>query len=155
MVGIEVSDQDRRETAELRRNEPWYAEAFGAFERIWSGHPTDDDWDAIEPFMHGRWDAAQQAQVAREASLTNTAAAAEYYAPGALEPEGVRSAIAHLDVPVLLIAGELDVALPTGPAAAYASLFPRGELVVVPNAGHSPWQDNPRTCVDTIARFLG
>jgi pimeloyl-ACP methyl ester carboxylesterase len=154
VVGIEVSDEDRRETAKLRSNEPWYHDAYSAFERIWSGHSTDDDWDAIEPFMNGRWDAAQQAQVAREASLTNAAAAAEYYAPGAIDPDAVSSAIPHLNVTVLLIAGELDVALPPKPAAAYASLFPRSEFVIMPNAGHSPWQDDPRGFVDTVARFL-
>ena len=36
-VGLEISDADRRTVAELRRDEPWFPDAFAAFERIWSG----------------------------------------------------------------------------------------------------------------------
>src|SRR3712207_5352860 len=55
VVGLEVTDADRREVAELRRGEPWFAAAFAALERIWSGAATDADWTAITPFTHGRW----------------------------------------------------------------------------------------------------
>src|SRR3712207_8473876 len=54
----EVTDADRREVAEQRRDEPWFAAAYAAFERIWSGGATDADWTAITPFLHGRWDDA-------------------------------------------------------------------------------------------------
>jgi len=154
VVGIDVTDGDRREVAELRRDEPWFADAFAAFERIWSGHPTDADWDAIEPFTNGRWDAARQAHAVAEARLMNMAAAREYYARGAIDTHAVRSALAHMDAPVLLVAGEFDVALPPTRAAEYAELVPRGELVVVPRAGHSPWLDEPDRFIDEVAGFL-
>ena len=152
--GTLLADQDRREIAELRSDEPWYPDAFSAFQRIWSGHPTDDDWDAIAPFTNGRWDAERQALVAGESSLRNLAAASEYYASGAVDADAVRSAVARLDSPVLLVAGEVDVALPPARAAEYAALFPRAELVVIPRAGHSPWLDAPRPFVETISGFL-
>ncbi|WP_205857067.1 alpha/beta fold hydrolase, partial [Phytoactinopolyspora endophytica] len=37
VVGLDITDSDRREVAELRRGEAWFPEAFAAFERIWSG----------------------------------------------------------------------------------------------------------------------
>jgi pimeloyl-ACP methyl ester carboxylesterase len=41
------------------------------------------------------------------------------------------------DVPVLAVAGELDLRTPAADARATAASFPRGSVVVVPNAGHS------------------
>jgi pimeloyl-ACP methyl ester carboxylesterase len=116
-VGVEVTDADRRHVVEQRGVEqggvePWFPDALAAFERIWSGEATPADWDAITPFLHGRWDAAAQALHARSEGEKNAEAAAIYYSDGALDPYATRSALARLDAPVLLLAGEYDVALP-------------------------------------------
>jgi len=154
-VGIEIEDSDRREVAELRRGEPWFADAFAAFERIWSGESTPADWEAISPFMYGRWDADTRAAVETRPGQRNEEAAALYYAEGALDPPAVRSAIASLPARVLLLAGEYDAALPPKRAAEYAELFANAELVVQPGAGHSPWLDDPERFARTVSDFLG
>jgi pimeloyl-ACP methyl ester carboxylesterase len=41
------------------------------------------------------------------------------------------------DVPVLAVAGDLDLRTPVAEAAAAAAAFPRGSVLVVPGAGHS------------------
>jgi pimeloyl-ACP methyl ester carboxylesterase len=153
-VGLQISDADRREVAELRRGEPWFADAFAAFERIWSGNATAADWSAVEPFRHGRWDDARRAQLAREARQQNVDAAAVYYSPGALAPEATRSALAQLAAPVLLVTGEYDVSLPPKRAVEYARLFPAAELAVQPGGGHYAWLDGPQWFVQTVAGFL-
>ncbi|MGN9893335.1 alpha/beta fold hydrolase [Micromonospora sp. L31] len=153
-VGLEITDLDRREIAELRRGEPWFPEAFAAFERIWSGEPTAEDWAAITPFMHGRWDAARQAQLAREEGGRNPDVAAGYYAAGGPDPDATRSALTRLEAPVLLLTGEYDVALPPKRAAEYAGLFPQGEPAVQPGGGHYPWLDDPEWFVRALAGFL-
>lgn len=153
-IGLEITDLDRRQVAELRRGEPWFPEAFAAFERIWSGDATHADWTAIAPFTHGRWDAAVQAFRGQEASQGNAEAAAVYYAAGALDPEATRSALARLQAPVLLVAGEYDVALPPKCAAEYARLFPQAEFAVQPGGGHYPWLDDPGWFAQTVAGFL-
>ncbi|GIH81075.1 alpha/beta fold hydrolase [Planobispora longispora] len=154
VVGLEIADPDRRECAELRRGEPWFPDAFAAFERIWSGAAADADWEAITPFFHGRWDAVSQAHVAQGASQKNADAAAVYYSAGAFDPEAVRSALARLRAPVLLVAGEYDVALPPEHAAEYAALFPHAGLSVQPGGGHYPWLDDPGRFTETVAGFL-
>lgn len=154
VVGVEVTDQDRRQVAELRRREAWFPDAFAALERIWSGEATDADWKAIAPFTYGRWDAVAQAQLAREASEKNADAAAVYYSADALDPQGTRASLARLRVPVLLVAGEYDVALPPKCAAEYAGLFPQAEFAVQPGGGHYPWLDDPERFVRTLAEFL-
>ena len=153
-VGLEITDQDRRQVAELRRADPWFPEAFAAFERIWAGRATAEDWSAITPFTHGRWDADRSARVDREARRRNDEAAAVYYSDGAIDADAVRSALGRLGAPVLLLAGEHDVSLPVGRAAEYADLFPFGELAVQPGGGHTPWLDDAEWFGTTMAGFL-
>jgi len=154
VVGLEITDSDRRQVAELRRGEAWFPDAFAALKRIWSGDATAADWTAIAPFTYGRWDAASQAHLAQEASQKNTDAAAIYYSAGALDPEATRLALARLQAPVLLVGGEYDVALPPKCAAEYAGLFRQAELAVQPSGGHYPWLDNPEWFVQTLTEFL-
>ena len=153
-VGLQIADQDRREVVERRREEPWFPDAFAAFERIWSGEANAEDWKAIVPFTYGSWDAAAQAQVAREPDQQNPEAAAVYYSAGAIDPDATRAALASLSAPVLLVAGEYDPALPPKRAAEYAGLFPRAELAVQPSGGHYPWLDDPAWFAATLAEFL-
>jgi pimeloyl-ACP methyl ester carboxylesterase len=153
-VGLEITDVDRRQVAELRRGEPWFPDAFAAFERIWTGDATAADWTAIAPFTHGRWDAVSRAHLAQEASQKNADAAAVYYSAGALDAQATRSALARLNAPVLLVAGEYDVALPPRRAAEYAGMFPQAEIAVQPAGGHSPWLDNPEWFVQTLTGFM-
>ncbi|SDY06458.1 Pimeloyl-ACP methyl ester carboxylesterase [Geodermatophilus africanus] len=151
VVGLDVTDADRRRVAELRRGEPWFPAACAALERIWSGEATDADWTAITPFTHGRWDDAARAAAARADRQRDPDAAARYYGDGVPDPAVVRAALAALRVPVLLVAGEYDVALPPSRAAEYADLFPTARLVVQPGAGHSPWEDDPGAFVRAVA----
>jgi len=53
-VGITVTGRTRRDTAQLRRSEPWFPAAFAALEAITAKEGTDDDWEAIAPFLYGR-----------------------------------------------------------------------------------------------------
>jgi len=149
-VGLTVTELDRRQVAELRKDEPWFPDAFAAFERIWAGDATEADWAAVAPFWYGRWDAASQEEFARQETELNEDAAERYYADGAVDPDAVRSAIAGLHVPVLLVAGGYDMALPPARAAEYANLFPHAELAVLPGGGHSPWLDDPGWLVRTV-----
>lgn len=152
VVGVEVTDADRREVADLRRGEPWFAGAYAAFERIWAGAPEPADWTAITPFTYGRWDDAARADADAAGGQRNDDAAAAYY--DGVDVSHVRAALARLRARVLLVAGEHDVALPPKRAAEYAGLFPHAEVAVQPGGGHSPWLDAPAWLATTVAAFL-
>jgi pimeloyl-ACP methyl ester carboxylesterase len=154
VVGLEISDSDRRQVAELRAPEPWFPDAFAGFERIWSAQSTEADWTAIEPFMHGRWDAERQAMATEWSTQKDPDAAAIYYQPGCPAPEAVTAALTRLQAPVLLVRGEYDVGLPPHRAAEYATLFNNAELVVQPRSGHYPWLDDPEWFVGSLDAFL-
>lgn len=153
-VGIDVADADRREVAEPRRGEPWFPDAFAAFQRVWAGEPTGADWAALTPFSYGRWDDAAKAFEAATEAQRNDDAAAVYYAPGSVDPDATRAALAALAAPVLVVAGEFDPGLPPKRAAEYAGLFPDAELVVLPGTGHFPWLDDRETLARVVVEFL-
>jgi proline iminopeptidase len=154
-VGIAATGEGRLEIARLRKDQPWFGGAFAALEAIVDGNATDDSWKAIEPFFHGRWDAAAQAHQAAQDGHRNEDAAAAFGADGAFDPAATRAALAAFNAPVLLLAGKLDLNSIPSVVAEFAELFPNAELVVQPEAGHYPWLDDPDRFVATTATFLG
>ncbi|MFJ6084787.1 alpha/beta fold hydrolase [Streptomyces sp. NPDC092369] len=154
-VGIPVSGELRRETALLRRDEPWFATAFEALGEIGAGRAAAEHWAAVSPFFHGRWDTAAQAHQAAGEDQRNQEAAAAYGAEGAFDPEATRAALGRLDAPVLLLAGEVDLNSPPPVVRELAGLLPKAEVVVQAGAGHFPWLDDPDRFVATTAGFLG
>ncbi|MCX5195196.1 alpha/beta hydrolase [Streptomyces sp. NBC_00249] len=153
-VGIQITGEQRLEAVRVRRDEPWFGPAYEALEGIVAGRATADSWQAIAPFMYGRWDDAARAHQAAEAGQKNQEAAAAYGAEGAFDPQATRAALAELAAPVLLLAGEADMAAPPQALAEYVGLFADAELTVQPGAGHFPWLDDPERFVAATARFL-
>ncbi|MFF1447952.1 alpha/beta fold hydrolase [Streptomyces sp. NPDC058274] len=153
-VGVTVTPDQRRAAARLRRDEPWFPEAFEALEAIMAGNATGDRMQAIAPFWYGRWDEAAQKHRAAEAEQRNGEAAAAYGAEGAFDPDATRAALARFASPVLVLAGEADLNSPPGAMAELAGLFPDARLVVQPGAGHFPWLDDADAFVATMAAFL-
>ncbi|MCX4821839.1 alpha/beta hydrolase [Streptomyces sp. NBC_01142] len=154
-VGIAATGESRLETAQLRKDEPWFGAAFAALEAIVAGNATDDSWKAIDPFFYGRWDAAAQAHQAAQDGRRNDEAAAAFGAEGAYDPDATRAALGVFDAPVLLLAGEVDLNSIASVVAEFAELFPNAELVVQPEAGHYPWLDDADRFVARTATFLG
>jgi pimeloyl-ACP methyl ester carboxylesterase len=153
-VGITITTEARLKVARLRQDEPWFDAAFAASGAIVAGRARDDDWMAVRPFSHGRWDTATQAYAAEQDSHRNQEAAAVFGSEGAYDPDTTRAALAALNAPVLLLAGEVDLGTIPSAAAEYAGLFGNASLVVQPGAGHFPWRDDPDRFVSTVSTFL-
>ncbi len=63
---------------------------------------------------------------------------------------------AYPDIPVLAIAGDLDLRAPTFEAREVVAHFPRGHLLTVSNTGHAPLADSESPCLtDAVRRWLG
>ncbi|MFB7245793.1 alpha/beta hydrolase [Streptomyces populi] len=152
-VGVEITGEVRRATALLRKDEPWFPEAFAALEAIVAGKGDAAAFSAIAPFWYGRWDAAARAHRDAEDAHRNQEAAARF-SDGAFDPEVTRAALARLESPVLVLAGEVDLNSPVPATAEVAALFPRAELVVQSGAGHFPWLDDPARFVAATEAFL-
>ncbi|MEV0636774.1 alpha/beta hydrolase [Streptomyces sp. NPDC050619] len=153
-AGIDIPTEVRLSTARLRSGEPWFAEAYAALEAINQGRPTPEVWQAVAPFSHGRWDEAARAFHAAGAERGNQQAAAVYASEGAFAPEELRTSLAALPAPVLVLAGAVDVGAPPRAMTEYTALFPNAELVVQPGAGHYPWLDDGEGFVALAGGFL-
>ncbi|SDK16861.1 alpha/beta fold hydrolase [Streptomyces indicus] len=153
-VGLPVSAADRRACVLLRRGEPWFDEAYTAFEAVAAGRAGPAQWEAIAPFSYGSWDEAARAHHAREAVERNGAAFAVFAGEGAFAPEATRAALAAFPVPVLLLAGEVDLGAPPAVVRAYARLLPHATYAEQSGAGHFPWLDDPDAFSATVVDFL-
>lgn len=153
-LGLGATEQDRAESRLLRAHEPWFADAVAALERIDADgdDASEEDWLLYSRFSYGRWDEEIERYERASAGQYNEAAARQYNAPGAFEPDRVRAGLARLGAPVLLLAAEYDgVPLPRVAAVA-AGCFPSARLAVQPGAGHFPWIDDPKAFVRLLTR---
>ncbi|WP_329113417.1 alpha/beta fold hydrolase [Streptomyces sp. NBC_01465] len=150
-VGIDITGEMRRELAQLRKAEPWFPAAYAALEAITEGRGSD--WEAIDPFFCGRWDAAARENLAA-GRPQNQDAVAHFGAEGAFDPAATRAELTAGAARVLLLAGEFDMNSPPRAVAEFAGLFPDASLVVQPGAGHYPWVDDARRFVATTAAFF-
>ena len=153
-LGIDIADAARSAVARSRAAEPWYESAAAALARAQAGQATDADWAAIAPFSHGRWDDEVAAYDARMDAERDAVAAGAFGSDGAFDPPSTRAALATLDVPVLVVAGSVDVGNPVDSMAEVAGLFPGGEIVVQEGAGHFPWVDDPAAFRTSVAGRL-
>ncbi len=62
--------------------------------------------------------------------------------------------IAELRVPTMILWGEEDQVVPFAVAEAYAERIPQSELVLLPEAGHSPQMEAPERVAVAIQAFL-
>jgi pimeloyl-ACP methyl ester carboxylesterase len=155
-VGLPVTNDDRRAAAQLRKNESWFAESYQAFERIWSEEEDDEDWDLIAPFFYGRWDEAARVHAAADEEQSSEEGTEWHYAEGVFHPEETRAALAELEVPVLILAGEYDFGPSPVLAMQLGECFPKAwmQLAVQPGAGHFPWLDDAQWFSGAVSRWL-
>ncbi|CAL9354633.1 alpha/beta fold hydrolase [Streptomyces sp. enrichment culture] len=151
-LGWPATADDRRTAARMRASEPWFAEAFPAFE-AWLDGSGDFD-PVLVPFFHGRWDDTARAHADREEAETNDEAADVYGGDGAYDPEATRDALARLAAPVLVLAGGADGGPSPALARRTAGVFPHAECVVQPGAGHYPWLDDPEWFTRRVSAFF-
>ncbi|MFF0434564.1 alpha/beta fold hydrolase [Streptomyces sp. NPDC004327] len=149
-LGVGITAGARLALARRRAREPWFPAAFAALEAINAG--TGADWEAVAPFLYGRWDAAARDHHAAESAAGRAPAGTAD--DDAFAPAGVRAALAALPAPVLLLAGEVDLNSPPSAVEECAGLVSDATFHVQPDAGHYPWLDDPVRFVATLAGFL-
>ncbi|AQS72383.1 alpha/beta fold hydrolase [Streptomyces pactum] len=151
-LGMPATAEDRLAAARLRKDEPWFEEAFDAF-RAWLTGSGDFD-PVFAPFFFGRWDDAARAHDARADRESNDEAGDVYLSPDAFDPPATRAALARCAARVLVLAGELDGGPRPELARRCADVFPHAEVAVQPGAGHYPWLDDPQWFVRRVVEFL-
>ena len=145
-LGLGPTDEHRSEARELRRHEPWYADASAAQQRIQhdKDNATDEEWLLFARFLYGRWDEDVEAyESASDGQFLNEEAGSIYASPETLDPERTKAQLAKLSAPVLILAAEYDAIPRPHVAALAANCFQDARVVVQERAGHFPWIDDP------------
>ncbi|AYG84445.1 Tropinesterase [Streptomyces hundungensis] len=150
-LGMPPTPEERLAAARLRKDEPWFEEAYAAYAAELAGQPPQAEYEAL---LYGRWDAAAKAHADAAERQCNDAAADVFWSDGAFDPAATRAAMAQLDAPVLVLAGEWDGGPCPELAARAAACFADGQLQVQPSSGHFPWLDDPGAFTRTVAAFL-
>ncbi|MFI5528513.1 alpha/beta fold hydrolase [Kitasatospora sp. NPDC051853] len=150
-VDVPFTVEDRTRAAAQLADEPWYPQAAAALEATKRGV---FDFEAFAPLIYGRWGVAEQEHVAERAGQTHPEAAQYYYQEEAFDPAATRAALASLEAPVLVVAGEFDGGPSPARAAEITAAFPKGEHVVLPGVGHFPWIGEPAPFLAAVREFL-
>lgn len=115
-----------------------------------------DMWERLPIFASRKRLAAPVKAAVRARTLRNDprslAAALQGFGTGTLP--SLWQHLPRIEVPTLLIAGELDVKF-VAIAEQMSALLPNGRLVVVPEAGHTVHLERPDAWCATVDEFLG
>ncbi len=73
---------------------------------------------------------------------------------GMAEREDMREYLAEIDVPALVIAGEVDELIAARGSEEMARMLPQGQLVIVPGGGHMAMLEAPDIVADALATLM-
>lgn len=136
-----------------KAGEPWHAEAVAALEREERGdYETPEDlaamWNAMAPIYFWRWDERYRPFV--EVDALPVQPLKDFNAT----PFDLRPDLGRITADTLVITGVDDFIC--GPAAAqvFGDGIPRCEVVLLENAGHFTFLEQPRAFVAAVEGFL-
>jgi proline iminopeptidase len=155
VTDLEFTDEEWVQAMRRREGEPWFADAFAAMMRLDQGELTAANRIGAGPLFFGRWTKAAKELTESEPAQVNRDAQAVFRGADSFgDPADTRKRLAGLTAPVLLLGGDLDPAPTPRLLRDYVNWFPNGRLVIQPEAGHSPWIDDPHVFTATVAGFL-
>ena len=138
---------------ETRRGEPW----FDDFQKIRSALKQVSSYAEFRelapltaPLGYARWDERARAH---EAVGDWFDPAGEAFFGGAPDPR-MADKLAAVHAPVLAVAGRQDALVGLAPVLALAELFPAGRSVVINDAGHYPWVEQPHAFRRAVDEFF-
>ncbi|HEX7541520.1 MAG TPA: alpha/beta hydrolase [Anaerolineales bacterium] len=98
---------------------------------------TQETWDGYtKPLKVDNWDRAL------------------WYLTAASQPSGLPERLGEFILPILVITGDTDIIVPTADSVRLASALPNATLVIVPQAGHVPHEEQPGLFIQAVVEFL-
>lgn len=152
-VELDFADEEWLAAMRVRAGEPWYDAAFAAMMRLDEGSTDPTDRMAAAPFWFGRWTDEARRYVEREQAQFAPAARDGFRVSFGNVAE-TTAGLAAVTAPVLLLGGELDPAPTRRLLEDCARLFGNATVRIQPDAGHSPWIDDPEAFRAIVTPFL-
>lgn len=152
-------DAERERIRGTRAGESWYPEALDALEGMPYARAAERQRLSRlqRPFYYGVWDGRTQAHAA--AADHQMTPRAETAISAALQEARGRAgdlvaAVTRAGVPVLVVAGALDVITPPSGCRRLADSLPQARFVELDGVGHFPWVDGPEPFAGAVGAFL-
>jgi pimeloyl-ACP methyl ester carboxylesterase len=162
-AGVVAREPDEDEVAAIRAchaDEPWYAAAVAAEEELAAGDVEPERMGELTlrtvPFVWGRW-REEYLALYREPMRGAPDWYREVFYSGAPAPgeEAARLArFAASGARPLVLAGGRDGIIGAVPARRIAELHPCSRLVVLPEAGHRLWHEEPKDFLAAVLSYL-
>ena len=152
---------DRSDVAGVRaafEGQPWYADAAQAQQALDDG-ATPAQRQALvratRPFFYGRWDARTQAHAATADSQSSRRAELGFAGGGGdVDVPALLAGLRNLTAPVLVLGGARDALTGVDAVHLVAGSLTGAEVVVLPEAGHFPWVDDPEAFRSAVGGWL-
>ena len=77
-----------------------------------------------------------------------------WYFTAASQPAGLPEHLSEFTLPVLVITGDTDKIVPTANSVRLAGALPNARLVIIPQAGHVPHEEQPALFMQAVGEFL-
>lgn len=143
-----------------REGESWYPDARAALDEEEAADFADDEELARNlarqwPLYFGSYGDRERAFVATLAALVPNADALRRFNSAIWPSFDLRPALARIEAPTLVVAGDRDFVAPPLAAHAIVDGIDGAELVVVPGAGHFLFVEAPEAFRDAVLTFLG
>jgi pimeloyl-ACP methyl ester carboxylesterase len=162
-AGVVAREPDEDEVAAIRArcvDEPWYPAAVAAQQELAAGGVEPERAEELTlrtvPFVWGHWREEYLALYREPSQDAPDWYRAVFYsgAPAPGEEAGRLARLAASGARPLVLAGARDGIAGTAPARLAAELHPGSRLVVLPEAGHRIWHEEPKVFVDEVLAHL-
>jgi proline iminopeptidase len=153
-AGNTSKSNDRILRMQRRKGEPWFDSAFAAFQRVpATQHEFESNMRSILPFFFASFEnVAKNRDTFENVSFSFDAQRGR----GESDPSSVElgAFLPGTKIPTLVVVGEDDFICPPPAAEYFHKEIVGSKLLVIENAGHFPWLEQPEQFFGGIGVFL-
>ena len=153
-AGNTSKSNDRILRMQLRRNEPWFDSAFAAFQRVPATQTEfETNMRSIIPFFFA---SIENVEKNRDTFEKTTFSFDAQRGRGKSDQSSVDLAafLPGMRIPTLIIVGNDDFICPPPAAEFFHREIVNSKLLVIENAGHFPWLEQPAQFFGDVQAFL-
>jgi pimeloyl-ACP methyl ester carboxylesterase len=153
-----IADEHEQEAAanrEARSGEPWYSDAVAVGEEVARADRSMTDEQLGELLARGAgfcFARSGPRQDAYAELLRHSVSVAAWLAP--IDTDDFRPLLPHILAPTLVVAGDADCLVAPAASHELAEDLPQGRIVVLADAGHYAWVDQPEPFRSAVSAFL-
>jgi proline iminopeptidase len=153
-VGNTSKDSGRTKRMELRKGEPWFDKAFQAFQKMPTSQQEFETYihEILPFFFSSTANLDKNREVFEKVTLSFDATRGR----GQSDQSSANLAtfLPLMKIPTLIIVGNDDFICPPSAAEYLHREIPNSRLLVIENAGHFPWLEQPEQFFGGIRTFL-